>query len=109
MRVLTRFHLHLHRRHRNRGCRRGHQPDFAEPKSESGTGSESYTATDTGLKGETVYYSLFPYAGNPPNYDIDRHNRGGDGDVAYNIAGQMADLLPTLYHRYDTVVTNAAP
>jgi hypothetical protein len=26
----------------------------------------------------------------------------------YNIAGQMADLLPTLYHRYDTVVTNAA-
>ena len=26
----------------------------------------------------------------------------------YNIAGQMADLLPTLYHRYDTVLPNAA-
>ena len=70
----------------------------------------SYTATDTGLKGETVYYyALFPYAGNPPNYDIDRHNRAvAMATAPYNIAGQMAALLPTLYHRYDTVVTNAA-
>ena len=27
----------------------------------------TYTATDTGLKGQSVYYyTLFPYAGNPP-------------------------------------------
>jgi len=69
-----------------------------------------YTASDTGLKGETVYYyALFPYAGTPPNYDIDRHNRAvAMATAPYNIAGQMAALLPTLYHRYDTVVTNAA-
>ena len=70
----------------------------------------SYTVTDKGLKGETVYYySLFPYAGSPPNYDIDRHNRAvAMATSPYNIAGQMADLLPTLYHRYDTVLPNAA-
>src|SRR5262245_3145444 len=69
-----------------------------------------FTTDDTGLKGETVYYyALFPYTGNPPNYDIDRHNRAAAMATAkYNIAGQMADLLPTLYHRYDTVVTTAA-
>ena len=70
----------------------------------------SYTATDSGLKGETVYYyALFPYAGNPPNYDIDRHNRAvAMATAQYNMAGQMADLLPTLYHRYDTILSNAA-
>jgi hypothetical protein len=70
----------------------------------------SYTATDTGLKGETIYYyALFPYAGNPPTYDIDRHNRAAAMTTApYNSAGQMVDLLPTLYHRYDTVLTTAA-
>ena len=68
-----------------------------------------YTATDTGLKGETVYYyAIFPYAGNPPNYTIDRHNRAvAMATAPYNITAQMAALLPTLYHRYDTVVTNA--
>src|SRR5262245_46588153 len=74
-------------------------------------GDGSYFAKDeTDLKGETVYYyALFPYAGNPPNYDIDRHNRAvAMATGPYNIAGQMADLLPPLYHRYDTVLTNAA-
>src|SRR5215472_5295649 len=49
-----------------------------------------YTATDTGLKGETVYYyALFPYAGSPPNYDIDRHNRAvAMATAPYNSAGQ---------------------
>src|SRR5262245_43405589 len=63
----------------------------------------SYTATDTGLKSETVYYyALFPYTGNPPNYDIDRYNRAvAMATGPYNIAGQMANLLPALYHRYD--------
>ena len=70
----------------------------------------SYAATDTGLKGETVYYyALFPYHGTPPTYDIDRHNRvSAMATSPYNSAGQMADLLPTLYHRYDTVATNDA-
>jgi hypothetical protein len=71
----------------------------------------SYFATDeAGLKAETVYYyALFPYAGNPPNYEIDRHNRAvAMATARYNMAGQMADLLPTLYHRYDTVLTSAA-
>jgi hypothetical protein len=74
-------------------------------------GDGSHFATDeTGLKGETIYYySLFPYAGNPPNYDIDRHNRAvAMATAPYNMAAQMADLLPALYHRYDTVLTNAA-
>jgi hypothetical protein len=72
----------------------------------------SYFATDNGLKGETVYYyALFPYTGNPPNYDTldHRHNRAAAiATSPYNIAGQMADLLPTLYHRYDTAVINDA-
>jgi Phage tail protein (Tail_P2_I) len=70
----------------------------------------SYTASDTGLRGETVYYyALFPYAGNPPAYDIDRRNRAEAMATApYNSAGQMAELLPALYHRYDTAIINAA-
>jgi hypothetical protein len=70
----------------------------------------SYTVTDKDLKGETVYYyALFPYAGSPPHYDIDRHNRAvAMATAPYNISGQMADLLPTLYHRYDTLLPNAA-
>jgi hypothetical protein len=70
----------------------------------------SYAATDTGLKGETVYYyALFPYRRTPRTYDIDPHNRvSAMATSPYNLAGQMADLLPTLYHRYDTVATNDA-
>jgi hypothetical protein len=69
----------------------------------------SYFATDIGLKGETVYYyGLFPYSGDPPHYDIDRHNRATAMATApYNMAGQMADLLPALYQRYDTLLSNA--
>jgi hypothetical protein len=69
-------------------------------------------ADDINLKGENVYYyTLFPYAGNPPNYETldHRHNRvAAMATSPYNIAGQMADLLPTLYHRYDTAVINDA-
>jgi hypothetical protein len=74
-------------------------------------GDGSYFAKDeTGLKAETVYYyALFPYAGDPPNYNIDRHNRTvAMATAPYNMAAQMANLLPTLYHRYDTVLPNAA-
>jgi hypothetical protein len=68
----------------------------------------TYATSDTELKGETVYYyALFPYAGNPPNYDLDRRNRAAAMATApYDFAGQMADLLPALYHRLDTPVTS---
>jgi phage tail-like protein len=65
-----------------------------------------YRAADAALKGETVYYyALFPYAGEPPVYVIDPDNRAAAMATApYNIAGQMAELLPTIYHRYDTAL-----
>jgi phage tail-like protein len=65
-----------------------------------------YHVTDAPLKGETVYYyALFPYAGEPPVYAFDRHNRtAAMASAAYNMAGQMSELLPTIYHRYDTVL-----
>ena len=61
------------------------------------------SASDLGLKGETVYYyRLFPYQGNPPQYEGDLHNRGSAMATApYDFAGQMYALLPALYHRYD--------
>lgn len=60
-------------------------------------------AKDINLKGETVYYyALFPYKGNPPEYQIDLHNRASAMATApYNMAGQMMELLPAIYHRYD--------
>jgi phage tail-like protein len=65
-----------------------------------------YHVTDASLKGETVYYyALFPYAGEPPTYALDQHNRtAAMASAPYNVAGQMAELLPTIYHRYDTVL-----
>ena len=60
--------------------------------------------TDKNLKAETVYYyALFPYRDTPPQYEIDRHNRvSAMASGPYNLAGQMYDLLPAIYHRYDT-------
>src|SRR5262245_41482424 len=67
-----------------------------------------YRATDVDLKAETVYYyALFPYAllQDPPVYHSDRHNQTAAMATApYDTVGQMADLLPTIYHRYDTVL-----
>ena len=62
------------------------------------------TAEDRGLKGETVYYyTLFPYRVSPLQYHFDPHNRTAAMVTApYNTAGQMYDLLPSIYHRYDT-------
>lgn len=58
------------------------------------------------LKGETVYYyALFPYKGDPPEYQYDRYNRvSAMATSPFNTAGQMYDLLPVIYHRYDTVL-----
>lgn len=69
-------------------------------------GEGLYHAVDENLKGETVYYyTLFPYQGDPPEYQIDLHNRASAMATApYNRAGQMMELLPAIYHRYDTVL-----
>jgi len=65
------------------------------------------SATDQGLKGETVYYyALFPYTGDPPVYQTDRYNRtSAMASGRYNMAGQMHELLPAIYHRYDAAPT----
>ena len=64
------------------------------------------SAADKNLRGETVYYyTLFPHKGEPPEYRFDRHNRTAAMATApHDMAGQMYDLLPGIYHRYDTVL-----
>src|SRR5262245_66276365 len=54
-----------------------------------GTGLTS--ASDTGLKGETVYYyALFPFNGNPPVFEGDPTNRvSALATSPYDFAGQM--------------------
>ena len=66
-------------------------------------GTGLLSATDVGLKGETTYYySLFPFTGAPPVFNIDPHNRASATATApYDFSGQMYALLPALYHRYD--------
>ncbi len=66
---------------------------------------------DQDLKGETVYYySLFPYRSAPPDYVIDRHNRtAAMAGAPYGLAKRMFDLLPAIYHRYDTVWPKQPP
>jgi hypothetical protein len=60
-------------------------------------------ASDTGLRAETVYYyTLFPYAGSPPPYDDDPHNRvSALATGQYGFAERMYQLLPSIYRRYD--------
>jgi phage tail-like protein len=62
------------------------------------------TAEDQDLKGETVYYyTLFPYSVNPRQYHFDIHNRtAAMATSPYNTAEQMYNLIPSIYHRYDT-------
>jgi hypothetical protein len=66
---------------------------------------------DNNLKGETVYYyTLFLFRGNPREYKFDPHNRvSAMASDQYNFAGQMMDLLPAIYHRYDTVLPKNIP
>ena len=68
-------------------------------------------AADVALKGETMYYyALFPYQGDPPEYQVDRHNRTAAMATApYDMAGRMYDLLPGIYHRYDTALPSSVP
>lgn len=63
---------------------------------------------DRGLESETIYYyTFFPFRGSPPEYIFDHHNRvAAMATGKYNSAGQMYDLLPAIYHRYDTVLSD---
>jgi hypothetical protein len=68
------------------------------------------SASDTGLRGETVYYyTLFPFAGSPPQFeDEPHHNRvSAVATSRYDFAGQLYGLLPALYRRYDASRTPA--
>jgi len=69
------------------------------------------SAVDRNLKGGTVYYyMLFPNKVDPPEYQIDLQNRTAVMATApYNIAGQMYELLPGIYHRYDTAFPKSIP
>jgi hypothetical protein len=66
-------------------------------------GPTSATATDTGLRGEHVYYyTLFPFTGNPPVYDPDPHNVvNAMATAPYGFAGRLFAMLPAIYRRYD--------
>jgi hypothetical protein len=69
------------------------------------------SAEDKNLRGETMYYyTLFTYKNDPPEYKIDRQNRASAMATApYNMAGQMYELLPRIYHRYDTRLPQTPP
>lgn len=70
-------------------------------------GERLTSATDTGLHGETVYYyTLFPFKGEPPEYEEDPRNRvSAMATAPYDLAGRMYDLLPAIYRRYDAART----
>ena len=61
---------------------------------------------DLDLKSETFYYyTLFPFKNNPLDYLFEPRNRiSAMATGPYNFAGQMYDLLPRIYHRYDTTL-----
>jgi len=69
-------------------------------------GEALHSMIDENLQGETCYYySLFPYAGTPPTYVFNPHNRcHAMATSPYGFAEQMYELLPRIYHRYDTVL-----
>ncbi len=61
------------------------------------------SAVDTGLQAQQIYYyTLFPYQGDPPVFEVDHHNRtAAMATSAEDFAGYMYELLPAIYHRYD--------
>lgn len=68
------------------------------------SGEMQYSLKDENLKGETVYYyALFPYRNDPNESAFDRHHCAAAMATApHDMAGQMYELLPAIYHRYDT-------
>ena len=82
-------------------------PDMPLPSGVIQNAAGKYVLRDEGLHGETVYYyGLFPFPlGNPPIYQFDLNNRAAAVTTSsYNMAGIMYDLLPRIYHRYDTTL-----
>lgn len=69
------------------------------------------TAADLHLAGErTYYYTLFPFAGDPPVFDPDPHNRVSATAISpYDFAGQLYALLPSIYRRLDTRTFDGLP
>lgn len=61
------------------------------------------------LQGETVYYyTLIPSDQDDKDYQVDPHNQiAAMATAPYQLGGQMYELLPALYHRYDTVLPPA--
>lgn len=74
-------------------------------------GQTVYAHADDGLQGgEIYYYAFFPFAGDPPSYAFDPANRASAlAGAHYDAAGQMRDLLPALYHRYDDAQGSPGP
>jgi phage tail-like protein len=60
-------------------------------------------ASDTGLRGEQVYYYMvFPYVGLPTAFEIDDKNRmSAMATSPQEFGAYMYDLLPSIYRRYD--------
>jgi hypothetical protein len=84
--------------------REGTHPETPDDGVRVAQGLGVTSASDTGLKGETVYYyALFPFAGTPPTFDVDRYNRAtAMATSPYDLAGLMyQELLPSLYRRFD--------
>lgn len=90
--------------------REGSYPTHPNDGSLVAEGPGLQTAQDNNLKSETVYYySLFPYRGDPREYDYERRNRIAAVATGYYDHGErMYELLPAVYHRYDTELPNPA-
>lgn len=70
------------------------------------------SALDQNLRGESIYYySLFPYKDNGSvKYVISPYNRiSAMATDSYNMAGQLYDMLPRIYHRYDKNLPKEIP
>jgi phage tail-like protein len=61
------------------------------------------SVSDSNLQNRQVYYyTLFPYRGDPPLFEVDGQNRVSAMATAPEAyADYMYDLLPAIYHRYD--------
>ncbi len=81
--------------------------DLAVPAS----GGLCRLADTSGLQGETVYYyAFFTYQADPPGYALDRHNCvAATATAPYGFAEAIYELLPGIYHRYDTAMAHEPP
>ncbi|NIM77480.1 MAG: hypothetical protein GTN94_34800, partial [Candidatus Aminicenantes bacterium] len=64
------------------------------------------SAVDGGLQaGVVYYYTFFPYKSNPREYIFHQSNRVSVmASGPYDFAGQLYQMLPQIYHRYDRVL-----